>query len=233
MKATALVYSALITQWWENPHLPRKVMHSCLSNFALPRRSWVWIFTKNVKDSLPSQIYIYKTLTICPAEARESSSWGLHRAQLIWQCSWVLLGRYKQMTLPGSWSDKHSAGLLMLGTEKPFPTGKSRASLSPPPSLDLGVDKIFRFCHWVSRAGNTRDHWRFCFLLVVEGTIAKRLRWTFKDGMSLNRQIEEEEHSRQRQWHTKGEREKSLKNWEEPERGGDPTLPNQELLQAH
>lgn len=233
MKATVLVYSALITQWWENPHLPGEVMHSCLSNFALPRRSWVWIFTKNVKDSLPSQIYIYKTLTICPAEARESSSWGLHRAQLIWQCSWALLGRYRQMTVPGSWSNKHSAGLLMLETEKPFPTGKSRASLSPPPSLDLGVDKSFRFCHWVSRAGNTRDHWRFCFLLVVEGTIAKHLRWTFKDGVSLNRQIEEEEHSRQRQWHTKGEREKSLKNWEEPERGGDPTLPNQELLQAH
>ena len=77
IKATVLVYSALMAQWWEDHHLPRKIIHSCLSSFAWPPRRWVWIFTKNVKDSLPNQRYIYKIWTYLPRRSKRIFTMGL------------------------------------------------------------------------------------------------------------------------------------------------------------
>lgn len=78
-----------------------------------------------------------------------------------------------------------------------FPHKKARDLCSPlPPPRNLGTDKIFKFCHWVDRAGMAKDHWRFHFLFVVEGTRKMPLRWALNEGMSLSSQTEGEEPSR-------------------------------------
>lgn len=135
--------STFIPQGSANPHLPRKAMHFCLSNFILTDRIWEWIFPKKKKwnTDFPLNDTLIRHWNICTEKARESSLWGLHTAQLTWHDSWVILRRYKQMTMPSSWSNRHSEGLLVLEIEKSFPTRKSRAFFSLPAPLDLGLDK--------------------------------------------------------------------------------------------
>lgn len=149
-------------------------MH-CLSNFTLPSRNQVWIFTKKiVKDSLPNQWYISKTFECLHRESKSTFTMGLHRAQLIWLHSGAILGRCK----PTQLEQQAQEGSLILRTEKPFPTRKSRALFCPHLPLNLGaMIRFLGFPPGVCKAGNIRDHWSFCFLLVVEGAIRVGLRW--------------------------------------------------------
>lgn len=118
-------------------------------------------------------------------KARGSLLWGLHRAQLTWQYSCTLLWRYKQMTMPGGWTQQTSEVLLMLETDRPFLTKLLGALFPLPPPWDLGVDRILWCCYWLFRCGNTRDCWKLFFLLMVEGMTGMYLRWALTDGMSF------------------------------------------------